>query len=59
MIVKLLLLIVIGGMLIAINKNPRDEIERGFKTAGYLLMVFAIWLTVIKIVHDFILTRLI
>lgn len=59
MIVKLLVLIVVGGMLIAINKNPRDAIENGFKTAGYLLMVFAVWLTVIKMVHDFILTRLI
>lgn len=55
----LLLLIVIGSMLVAINKNPKDKIENGFKTAGYLLMVFAVWLTIIKIVHDFILTILI
>lgn len=59
MLEKLLLLIVIGGMLIAINKNPRDKMEEWFKIVGYFLMVFSGWLTVIKIVHDLILTKLI
>lgn len=59
MLEKLLLLIVIGGMLIAINKNPRDNLEKIFGKVGYIIMMFSVWLSIIKLIHDFILTRLI